>query len=162
MGAPHVIWLFIALVVLVALAPLTHFIPTKAQRRINALRDLARAQGYQVEFRKLPGHDPDFRPSPPGLIFYGRRRRQPDSRRRPGGRHQYLRQGQEWLRREGGFSAMDTRIEALPEAILAAEIDAERVGVYWLEEGDAATLEQIAVALAGMEQALEERQLAGL
>ena len=44
----------IVLVIALALAPLSHFVPSKHQRKVARLRESAAVQGLFVEFRNLP------------------------------------------------------------------------------------------------------------
>ena len=48
-------YLLIVFVIALALAPLSHFVPSKRQRHIARLREYAAVHGLFVEFRSLPG-----------------------------------------------------------------------------------------------------------
>ena len=47
-------YLIIFFVIALALAPLSHFIPSKAQRKVARLREYAATHGLFVEFRDVP------------------------------------------------------------------------------------------------------------
>ena len=70
-------YLLIAFVIAVALAPLSHFVPSKKQREIARMREYAAVRGMFVEFRRVPGRDSS---APAGrerasqdTIYYGKR-----------------------------------------------------------------------------------------
>ena len=48
-------YLLIGFVIALALAPLSYFVPSKAQRKIARLREYAALNGLFVEFREPPG-----------------------------------------------------------------------------------------------------------
>ena len=50
-------YLLILFIIALALAPLTHFLPSKRQRKVAGLREYAAVHGLFVEFRKLPGSE---------------------------------------------------------------------------------------------------------
>ncbi len=50
-------YLLIIFVIAVALAPLSHFVPSKRQRQIARMREYAAVHGLFVEFRGVPGRD---------------------------------------------------------------------------------------------------------
>jgi len=50
-----VTYLLIIFVIALALAPLSHFVPSKRQRKVVCLREYAAVHGLFVEFRTLPG-----------------------------------------------------------------------------------------------------------
>jgi hypothetical protein len=50
-------YLLIILVIAIALAPLSHFVPSKRQREVARMREYAAVNGLFVEFRGVPGAD---------------------------------------------------------------------------------------------------------
>ena len=76
--------LIILVVVALALAPLTNFIPSQRQRHVARLREYAAVHGLFVEFRDMPGSEVSRlgeRQRPQQLIYYGKRL--PPSRKDP-------------------------------------------------------------------------------
>jgi hypothetical protein len=139
-------YIIIALVVALALAPLTHFLPSKLQRRQAALREAAALKGLFVEFRSLPSAGSAAERLPKsGIIYYGLRLRPSRGRTQRGGA---------WLREEGAWRSLGARLpvpaplEQLPPVVLAASVDEVSCGVYWREEGDKQTVEAIHGALS--------------
>lgn len=129
-------YLLIAFILLVALAPLSHFVPSKRQRKQAQLREAAALQGLFVEFRPLPGTAPDAANEAP-VIYYGLRLT--PSRGRGRRRGAWLRQGDNWrglARRE----APPAVLQDCPPSVLAASIDEGSCGLYWREDGDASTV----------------------
>jgi len=145
--------LFILFVVAVALAPLTHFMPSKRQRLVARMREYAAVHGLFVEFRNLPS-----RPPVPGregrsqqIIYYGKRL--PPSRREP-------RQRVAWLREADGWRSLQKRVEPppaatdLPPSILAISVDEGSCGAYWDEAGEVQDVALIVAALETWQQQL--------
>ena len=140
-------YIIIALVVALALAPLTHFLPSRLQRQQAALREAAALKGLFVEFRSLPSAGGAAERLPKsGIIYYGLRLRPSRGRARRGGA---------WLREDGAWRSLGTPrvpvpapLEPLPPAVLAASVDEVSCGVYWREEGDIQTVETIHEALS--------------
>lgn len=135
------IYLLILFVVAVALAPLSHFVPSKRQRKIARLREYAAVHGLFVEFRKLPGAGEPGRAAVHGdVIYYGRRM--------PPRRGEAVKTAS-WLRDSVGWRGLDRRQEVpgvllqLPVGILAAGVDGATCGVYWQESGEEQDVEQI-------------------
>ena len=76
-------YLLIVFIIFLALAPLSHFVPSKRQRKIARLREYAAVHGLFVEFRHLPGSSREGSParaSGQQIIYYGKRL--PPARRR--------------------------------------------------------------------------------
>ncbi|GAB3272050.1 hypothetical protein [Parahaliea aestuarii] len=134
-------YLIIAFVIAVALAPLSHFMPSKQQRKQARLREAAAVQGLFVEFRDLP------RNSAPGAgavradtLYYGLRLRPSRGRERRRGA---------WLQEEGQWRPLgETRtvpeeLLAMPETVLAASVDEGSCGIYWREAGDLSTVAEL-------------------
>lgn len=127
--------LFILFVIAVALAPLTHFLPSKRQRQVAKLREYAAVHGLFVEFRNLPGSDVSITGAAQRaqqIIYYGKRL--PPSRREPRPRLAWLPGEQGW-RGQGHRLPAPRCIEAFPPQILACSQEEGSCGVYWLEPG---------------------------
>ncbi|WOJ94246.1 hypothetical protein R0135_03540 [Congregibacter variabilis] len=137
----------IILIVLLALAPLWHFMPTKRQRHQALLRESAALAGLFVEFRDLPlGQERLERlsASERQVLYYGLRL--PASRKT-------RRERQAWYRERGQWSSRPGRLEPptiaskLPDSILAIGVSDESCGVFWQELGDETLVREIAVLL---------------
>jgi hypothetical protein len=139
-----VTYLLIILVIAVALAPLSHFVPSKRQRKVARLREYAAVHGLFVEFRTLPGAK-SGRQSPKlaaggDIIYYGRRL--PPRRGEP-----VVRAG--WIAGQEGWRGLDRRAQVpdllrqLPTGILAASADEASCGIYWQESGSDGEVERI-------------------
>lgn len=145
-------YLIIVLVIAVALAPLSHFIPSKSQRKVARLREYAALNGLYVEFRDIPRAG---RAAPSGqtrnTIYYGKR-----VVARRGGPEK----GLAWLHSDQGWAALSRHdavlpeLSALPEGVLAASADLDSCGIYWNETGDEAQIDQICQALEGLVERL--------
>ena len=125
-------YLFIAFVIMVALAPLTHFMPSKRQRAVASMREYAAVHGLFVELRRPPT-GPGV-PAPPDgeVIYYGKRlplslKQEPTPC--------------QWVREEGQWRAVDRRtavpeaVQSLPGEAFAASLDGGSCGAYWVESG---------------------------
>lgn len=146
--------LIILFVVAVALVPLVQFAPSKRQRELAALRELAAVNGLFVEFREIPGR-PEFRKhagSDVGtIIYYGKRL--PPGQREP-------RKPSHWVTHDGRWQAVGNW-QALPEPVaslsmplLAASVDDESCGVYWVERDSTDEVEEICQALTAWSEQL--------
>jgi len=139
-----VTYLLIIFVIAVALAPLSHFLPSKRQRRIARMREYAAVHGMFVEFRDLPGAGARSRRasgrSGADIIYYGKRI--------PPRRGEPVPSGS-WIVDQEGWRSLDRRapipplLQELPGEILAAGVDQSSCGVYWQEAGEEAQVEQI-------------------
>ena len=134
------IYILIAVVIALAVAPLLHFIPSKRQRELAGLREAAAVGGLFVEFRDLPGSGAGERPVSAAqrqVIYYGLRL--PPSRGKDS-------RGGSWVRGEDGWRAASGRaavppvLTEMPAEILAASIDESSCGVYWRESGNVDTV----------------------
>lgn len=136
-------YLLIAFIVIVALAPLTHFLPSKRQRRQAAMREAAALGGLFVEFRSLPGAAAGRVPqAQQDVIYYGRRL--PPSKGRGSRRGAWLQRDREWRSVGAGPRApVPAALLACSADILAASVDEGSCGVYWQEQGDTATVGEI-------------------
>lgn len=146
-------YIIIALVVALALAPLSHFVPSKQQRRQAKMREAAAVQGLFVEFRNLPaGGGAAARVPRSGTIYYGLRLRPSRGRGRRRGA---------WVREEAGWRSLEGReplpapLEQLPAAVLAAGVDEASCGVYWREDGDTDSVSRIHAVLVEWGQLLQ-------
>lgn len=147
-------YLLILFVIALALAPLSHFFPSKRQRLVARLREYAAVHGLFVEFRDLPsraGGNADTTGRKAQVIYYGKRL--PPSRDRPRSRLSWLRDGEGWSgldhrETEPGFCAR------LPGSIQALGLDENSCGVYWEEQGEEADVEKIVAALEAWAEAL--------
>ena len=138
-------YLLIFFVIVVALVPLTHFMPSKRQREVARMREYAAVHGLFVEFRTVPGrasgriksrdragHD---------TIYYGKRL-PPAKQKKP-------EQTPAWLFEEQGWVALGRRLVVpellvqLPAQVLAASVDEGSCGIYWRESGGVDAVEQI-------------------
>ena len=136
-------YFLILLVIALALAPLTHFFPSKRQRQLARLREYAAVHGLFVEFRDLPGQ----RPGAPAeqVIYYGKRL--PASRGERRRQRAWLRDGEGWR----GLSHRDPAPRAgaaVPPQVLALGEDEGSCGVYWKEDGVIADVEAIVDAIS--------------
>ena len=132
-------YLLIVFVIALALAPLTHFLPSKRQRDIARMREYAAVHGLFVEFRDLPatgGAPVSIR----DVIYYGKRL--PNKRASPV-------ETAAWLRSPLGWHSVDRRlpvpapVQDLSPDIIAASVDQSSCGVYWTESSGEAGVEEI-------------------
>jgi hypothetical protein len=146
-------YLLILFVVALALAPLTHFLPSKRLRKQARMRELAAVHGLFVEFRDLPVVE-----APAGreartqqVIYYGKRLQASRGHPRP---------RRAWLREDARWRGLQRRWEVpcvareMPHAVLALSIDEGSCGVYWQEAGEEDDVALIVAALARWERSL--------
>lgn len=139
-------YLWIFFVIAVALAPLSHFVPSKRQRKVARMREYAAVHGLFVEFRHLPGSDPARTDSAMGrrgaqnIIYYGKRL--PPSREKQSMRAAWLCAQQQW-RGVDRRTPVPAQFSLLPAEILGASVDDSSCGIYWSEVGEEAGVEQI-------------------
>ena len=137
-------YLLIIFIIALALAPLSHFVPSKRQRKVARLREYAAVHGLFVEFRTLPGAKSGRKPPGVGaggdIIYYGRRLR--PRRGEPVARAS-------WIAGQQGWQSLDRRapvpdlLQQLPAGILAAGVNEASCGVYWQESGSEGDVERI-------------------
>lgn len=152
-------YLLILLVVGLAVAPLTHFLPSKRQRQLARMREYAAVHGLFVEFRDLPEAEGLAAKAQrtQQVLYYGKRL--PPSRNEP-------RQRRAWLRVDDGWSGQQRRWEVpasaavLPDSVQAMGVDEGSCGVYWLEDGEETDVAAVVAALEQWEQALCGAQIA--
>ena len=147
--------LIILLVVALAIAPLTNFLPSKRQRAVARLREYAAVHGLFVEFRDLPGSEQSRigeAQRPEQIIYYGIRL--PPSRGEPRPRQAWLATGEGW--RGVGHRAPEPACTAqLPAEILALSREETSCGIYWKEPGGEAEVQQIVDALKSWREAMQ-------
>lgn len=149
-------YLLILFVIALALAPLTHFLPSKRQRKIAGLREYAAVHGLFVEFRKLPGSETkavQARTPRGDIIYYGKRLAPPRRGKDRSGR--WVRDSVGWVRLDRGEPFPEALAE-LPEVILAASVDGGSCGIYWQESGSEQEVEQIRQALEAWSDHLQD------
>ncbi len=138
--------IYIIVALLLVLAPLLHFMPSKRQRHQARLREAAAVAGLRVEFRSLPqqGRAAERLPRS-GIIFYGKRL-PPSKGRKRRLSCAWIQESGEW-RSLGAHVAVPEPLLALPPAILAASADEAGCGVYWQEQGDEQAVADIVSSL---------------
>lgn len=148
-------YLLILLVVGLALAPLSHFFPSKRQRLVARMREYAAVHGLFVEFRDLPvrGTGPQIERKSQ-IIYYGIRL--PPSRDR-------ARSKLSWLPGDDGWAGLGHREPVpaaacgLPASVDALGMDEGSCGIYWQEQGEEADVEKIVAALREWAEALSTK-----
>lgn len=145
-------YLLILFVIALALAPLTHFLPSKHQRKAATLRERAALRGLFVEFRELPAAELFPRMSAP-VIYYGKRLA-PARGKTPLGAFA-------WVSLEQGWQSVGAR--HVPPAgldhfdadlLLAVSVDEFSCGVYWTESAGEDAIDEIVVFLERWSEAL--------
>ncbi len=145
------IYLLIIFIVVLAMAPLLHFAPSKHQRRVARLREFAALQGLFVEFRPIPQatlSSAELSNHAPGRTIYYVLRIPAVGRVRP--------EKAAWLNGDQGWRSIPrgrpvpAPFENLPREIFAASVDEGSWGVYWQEDGDEAEIALIHSVLASL------------
>ena len=135
------------LVVLLALAPLWHFAPSKRQRLQARLRERAALSGLFVELRDLP-LPPDrlerMAKAERQVVYYGCRLRA--SGAVPTRRTAWYRSGDEWACRDGRDEAPEI-VREIPVSVLAVDLGPASCGFYWREDGTEAEVTDMAERL---------------
>ena len=137
-------YLLIILVIAIALAPLSHFVPSKRQREIARMREYAAVNGLFVEFRGVPGRDrvrsSDRDGAGRDTIYYGKRI--------PAAKARAVKT-RAWRFENGSWVGLERRAEvpaelaSLPAEVLAASVDEGSCGIYWQEAGGVENIELI-------------------
>lgn len=143
------VYLLIALLVGLALAPLLQVLPTRRQRRQARLREAAALAGLFVEFRDLPlppARAASLSGSERQVLYYGLRL--PAAAAGRSHRGQWWRGGGQWFSAPRPGVAVPACLGALPEQVLAFSVDSGSCGVYWREDGDTETVDIIARSLS--------------
>lgn len=138
-------WIIVG-VLLVALAPLTHFWPSKQQRRLADIREQAALLGLYVELRKLPAHRKVDIHIPADdrryWVYYGLRLA--TKMKVPIG--SWLRTPEGWLSLTGDNN-LPPALNALPEGLDVVSSTPGSVGFFWQERGGDEVLKQAAECL---------------
>ena len=140
---------------LLALAPLWHFMPSKRQKRQARLREAAAIAGLFVEFRDLPlGPERLARLAAADrqVLYYGRRLK--PSRRDARPPQNWYREAGQWISRPPRLPA-PAIAAAVPETVLALGLGETSCGVYWREQGDENTVRELASLLQQWQAQLE-------
>lgn len=141
-------YLIIGVVVVLALAPLWHMMPSPGQRRVAKLREAAALAGLFVEFRDLPlspERSARLSTSERQVLYYGLRL--PASRGEPRNSVQWERvSGSDW-RSKDRSCALPEAVAALPAAVLAVGLSEASCGLYWREEGSPEEVDDFAQVL---------------
>lgn len=140
-------YLIILFVIALALAPLSHFVPSKAQRKIVRLREYAAVHGLFVEFRDLPGTVSTAGAKKTPTIYYGKRVKASRQAARPTVAWSFDKDG--WISVPRHEPVPDLLAD-LPDSVLAASADQYSCGIYWLEGGDEPDIDQICAVLADL------------
>ena len=152
-------YLIVILVVAVALAPLSHFVPSKRQRAVARMREHAAVNGLFVEFRQLPSSEGSSRGTSDaavdGVIYYGKRLA--PARGASPVRGRWLRQDGAW-RSLKGSGPVPPMLEQLPAGVLAASADEGSCGIYWRESGDEMEVAQIVEVISRWAGSLRPQQ----
>ena len=137
-------YLLIFFVIAIALAPLSHFVPSKRQREIARMREYAAVHGMFVEFRRVPApahgqpgaRDASFQDT----IYYGRRL--PPARQKGEKARAWVLEAAGWAALDRGCAVPAALLQLTPQ-VLAASVDEGSCGVYWRESGGVEAVEQI-------------------
>ena len=144
-------YLEIFAVLALALAPLLHVVPSKAQRRVARLRELATLQGMFVEFRAAPEGVltawEGARFEKGRTIYYGLRI--PATKRQRSEKSAWV-WGEEGWRSLPRGGEVPAPLVKLPGEIFAASIDVGSCGIYWQEAGEEAEIRQIKDVLCAL------------
>jgi len=141
------VYLLIAVIVAVALAPLLNVLPSRRQRSLAALRESAATAGLFVEFRDLPTPSARAATTARGerqVLYYGRRL--PPAAEGVA-RQVWWRRDADWFSAPRAGTPPPRCMAGVPEQVLAFGVDTGSCGVYWREDGDDETVAAIASAL---------------
>lgn len=148
-----VIYLLIIFVLALALAPLLHVVPSKYQRRVARLRELAALQGLFVEFRSMPdgalSAAESAQHSPGKTIYYGLRIPASGTMDRP--RAAWVKSDLGWRSLPRG-GVVPAALADLPRAVFAASCDEGSWGIYWQEDGEEPEIRKICGVLNDLVQ----------
>ena len=135
-------WLMILQVEFVALAPLLEMMPSRRQRQVARLRQLARERGMQVQLRPAP---PLLRIDD-SLAWYSRPLVAAADVSLPPG--EYIRDYDGWRRRAGTSPhQLAELLDGLPADANYVNVEQRAVGVFWEERGEPEDLESIDLIL---------------
>jgi len=137
-------YLLIILVIAIALAPLSHFVPSKRQRELARMREYAAVHGLFVEFRNVPTRErcrqADRDRAGRDTIYYGKRL--PPAKNKG-------EKNRAWWPENGSWRGLELRdsvpsvLACMPPEVLAASLDGSSCGIYWRESGGVEKVEQI-------------------
>lgn len=145
-------YLLILFVVALALAPLSHFLPSKSQRKTARLRGYAALSGLFVEFRDVPGAALARRPPAP-VIYYGKRLR--PARGKPADACAWVFSNHGW-QSVGSRRATPDALDHLVVDVLAVGADEFSCGIYWTESAGEDAIDQIVEFLEQWSESLVE------
>jgi len=148
-------YVIILLVVALAIAPLSHFAPSKRQRAVARMREFAAVKGLFVEFRQLPGKTVETGQGRQDIIYYGKRL-PPARGEEPLIGSWY--QGEDGWRATRGIKKPPEILAQLPPAVLAAGADQGSCGIYWRESGDEEELAAIILVIDQWANSLRSRE----
>jgi hypothetical protein len=138
-------YLLIFFVIVIALVPLTHFMPSKRQREIASMREYAAVHGLFVEFRSVPGRDSGRMRSRDraghDTIYYGKRL-PPANKKTPELTRAWLLEPDGWMGLQHRLAVPES-LAQLPPQVLAASVEEGSCGIYWQESGGVDAVEQI-------------------
>ena len=143
--------------VLLAAAPLLHFLPNERQRRQACLREAAALAGLFVELRNLPiaaNRRRRLSAAERQVLFYGCRFNA--LMRTPPLTCVWYREGKVWRSWPPRRPVPDWLNEA-PSVVLAVGVNAESCGFYWREDGSEVLLWQLARRLLAWRDELMEQ-----
>jgi len=174
-------WVLIGVILLLAFGPVLWLVPSRKDRRLTALRAQGRAEGLVVEIRRIPKPDPrpeervsaggkvrtpTLETAVYGLTMHRKLRHLPgwriirmetdDADPLPGWRYDRRPTGEGRRYLEPMIELARTLIEALPDDVVALEVEARMLYVYWLEKpgSNVSVVTEIATDLKEFEGAL--------
>jgi hypothetical protein len=149
-------YVIITIIVLLALAPLWHFMPSKRQRHTAQMREAAALAGLFVEFRDLPvsaARSARLSASERQVLYYGCRL--PPGRSAVRSALIWNRVGADWVSVPPRIPAPDIAVEC-PDSVLALAQSDGSCGVYWREEGEVDEVQNLARLLQQWRSCLAE------
>lgn len=137
-------WLWIVLIVFVALAPLISLMPTRRQKRLADIRQAAAVAGLQVQLLEPPGPELDKRLS----ACYGLRAQH---RQRLGLTGKFVREGDSWRNLDRRGAPLQRELTAgFPSGVSHLVLRADSVMAFWDEGGEVAEVETMKQALESL------------
>lgn len=141
------IYIIIVGILVVALAPLWHFKPTKRQKHQAQVREAAALSGLFVEMRDLPlpsARLERLAAADRQVLYYGCRLLA--SKHAVEGRRSWWRTNTSWESHPQRVATPEI-LDRLPESILAIACSPDSCGVFWREEGSVDEVGEIAAIL---------------
>ncbi len=143
------VYAFIVIILMLALAPLVSALPSKSQREKIALRDRARDLDLRVSIRRLPEPPPRFKfRSERELICYSRSVKRDIVETR---RLLFVQMEGVWRQSEELDEPMHW-LDELPPGVLLVTVSTCEIDFFWNEEGGVEALKKIAQAADSMLQ----------